>query len=335
MEFLFITIAFILYIANTYFCIYTRMKLSKILNNVFDKRLKIDSFELKYSPFPLFLIPTGSKTVVLLDIEDNEYFSLYIHKDDTWEIVVKKIAQKREDKNLFIKNSKQLYKKLKDKIEDEFFIRFYLPDIVGKNYEIKYEVIVYINEENELKNGQICKNYEFIKEFVKSNEDVVFKIYAKNKNNSYKKQIKKGYFGISEKIGGLILHNESIWNYDYLYKIKNNKYYYFNKIFDKSKELSYYQNLRRIIYNESFEKNYFLNNEKIYLEVGRGLEELIKDKFQVTLFNDRAFNIETFLSKEDESLLLECYVPLEDSKIKKIIFNLKETTFEVQQLDFN
>lgn len=69
--------------------------------------------------------------------------------------------------------------------------------------------------------------------------------------------------------------------------------------------------------------------------MGRGLEELIKDKFQVTLFNDRAFNIETFLSKEDESLLLECYVPLEDSKIKKIIFNLKETTFEVQQLDFN
>lgn len=335
MEFLFITIAFILYIANTYFCIYTRIKLSKILNNVFDKKLKIDSFELRYSPFPLFLIPTGSKSIVLLDIEDNEYFSVYMDKEDTWEIVVKNIAQKREDKNIFIKKSKELYEKMKDKIEDEFFIRFYLPNIVGKNYEIKYEIIVFIDEKKELKNGQICKNYEFIKEFVKSNEDMVFKIYIKNKNISYINQIKKGYFGISEKIGGLILHNESIWNYDYLYKIKNEKYYYFNRIFDKTKELSYYQNLRRIIYNESFKKNYFLNNEKIYLEVGIGLKELIKQKFQVTLFNDRAFNIETFLSKEDKSLLLECYVPLEDLKIKKIIFNLKETTFEVQLLDFS
>ncbi len=311
MEVFFIAIIFICYICNLYFNIYKRIKLNQIFKKIFDKKLKIISFELSYKPFPFFLFPNGNYTLVLFDKEDNEYFPIHINKEDTWETIVDKITQKREEKNIFVKKSNTIYIKIKDKLDDDFFVNFYISNVD----EIKYEVRIFTNEKK-LKNAQLCKNYQFIKEFVKSNEDMVFKIYSKNKNKLFENQIKKGYFGICEKVGSLILYNEKIYSDDYLYQIKNEKYYI-------NKNLSY------------FENNSFFNNEKIYLEVGIGLKILVKEKFKINLFDDKFLNMKTFLSKNNKKMFLECYIPLEDFKVEKIVFNLKKTTFEMQDLDFN
>jgi hypothetical protein len=271
--------------------------------------LKIAQVKLIDSTFPLFPIIDGNKFVTLLDLKDNELFSFLVETSDGEQEIVKKIVKSRDFVNLELVD---------------------LPKSLNKG--INKEVIVFIDE-NLLQETKLCISFEFIKYFVKYYDDVIFKFYSNLHKNRFEKLIEKGYLGKYEKIDTKILDSNQICIdklSEYLYSIRNKKYNYYNKIFDKNEKLSAHQNLRKTIYNQSFKKNYFLNEEEIYLEVGEDLRQIVKKQFQVILFRDKVFELETFLTKEKDSFILETYIPEDDMKIKKITFNFKEKSFSVE-----
>lgn len=332
MELFFFFFLFALLIMQ-YISLLTRFRVFRISRKVFDKKLKIEQIKLHFSTFPLFPIPDGNKFVTLLDLNDNEYFSFLVETNDDEQELVKKIAKSRDKKNILVKESKEFYSLLNKNIKDDFFVNLKVADLPRSlNKGIDKEVIVFVDE-NLLQETKLCISFEFIKYFVRYYDDVMFKFYS----NSYKKSfdfiIQKGYLGAYEKIDSLIMDSNEVYVNklsEHLYSIKNKKYNYYNKIFDKNEKLSAYQNLRKTIYNESFKKNYFLNEEDIYLEVGEDLRQIVKKQFQVTLFRDKAFELETFLTKEKDSFILESYIPEDDSKIKRITFNFKQKSFSVE-----
>jgi len=332
MELYFFVLLFALLVMQ-YYSVLTRFRIFKISRKVFDKKLKIAQVKLIDSTFPLFPIIDGNKFVTLLDLEDNELFSFIVETNDEEQEIVKKIVKSRDEKNKLIKESKEFCSLLDKNIKDDFFVNLELVDLPKSlNKGINKEVIVFIDE-NLLQETKLCISFEFIKYFVKYYDDVVFKFYSNLHKDRFEKLIEKGYLGKYEKIDTKILDSNQICIdklSEYLYSIRNKKYNYYNKIFDKNEKLSAHQNLRKTIYNQSFKKNYFLNEEEIYLEVGEDLRQIVKKQFQVILFRDKVFELETFLTKEKDSFILETYIPEDDMKIKKITFNFKEKSFSVE-----
>lgn len=336
MGFIFSAIFLILLVIIASWSLITKFIINKILKKVFDKKLKIYSLIFEYFPFEYLPLINGNKTIYFYDFIDAEYFKINILRLESQKHIVRAIARQRDKKNKFVKKTIHFYESLVHDMKDDFFVRIKNENFLAHEpKEILYEVIVFIDE-TILQETKLCESYEFIKKFVQNNENVEFKFYSSYFKTDFQDQINKGYFGVCEKIRSNILFNEDLPKEldQFLFSIKNAKYNYYNKIFDKDEILSDYQNIRRMIFEESFKKNYFLNKEKIYLEVGIDLKSLVKEQFQVTLFRDIAFQIETFLTKKDDSFILEGYVPKEDSKVKQIAFDFKHLSFDIKWKEY-
>ncbi|RXJ86475.1 hypothetical protein [Arcobacter sp. CECT 8985] len=336
MGFIFSAIFFVILAIIALWSLLTRFIINKILKKVFDRKLKIYSIIFEYFPFSYLPIINGNKRVYIYDYLDAEYFFIDLLRFEDQKHIVRAIARKRDKKNKFLKNTIKFYESIVHDMKDEFFVRVKNENFLAHEpKELLYEVVVFIDETT-LHDTKLCESYEFIKKFSQINENVEFKFYSSYYKLDFKNQISKGYFALCEKVNSKILLNEEVPEVldQFLFSIKNSKYNYYNKIFDKDEILSDYQNVRRMIFEESFKKNYFLNNEKIYLEVGNDLKSLVKEQFQVTLFKDKAFQIETFLTKKDDCLILEGYVPKEDSQVKKIAFNFKNLSFDIKWKEY-